>query len=76
MHDTPDDPVGLHLAQLLNQHLLRNPGDRALQLGEAQHRPAEEVEKDHELPASLEDTQGVFHALGPIGRRQEGILTF
>ncbi len=47
VNDSPDDTISLHLAKLLNEHLLRNPCDRALQVREAPHLATEEVEEDH-----------------------------
>jgi len=43
VNDAPDDSIGLHLAKLLNKHLLRNRGDRPLQVGEAQHLSTKEM---------------------------------
>jgi len=61
--DTPHDPVALHLAELLDEHLLRDAGDRALELGEALHLAAEEPKEDHQLPASLEELQSLLNVV-------------
>ena len=57
MHDPPHDPVILHLAKLLDQHLLRDRRDRPLQFGEPKHPSAKQVEEDHEFPAALQNLE-------------------
>ena len=41
VNNSPYDAVRFHLAKLLNQHLLGNRGDGALQLGETENLAAE-----------------------------------
>ena len=57
-----DDAVALELAELLDQHLLRDGRDRSLQLREAQDAAREEVEDDHHLPAPLQDAERALDA--------------
>jgi len=76
VHDAPDDPVALHLAELLDQHLLRDARDRPFQLREAQHLAAEQVKEDHQLPAALQELQGLLDMGGGRGRGGIGQLTF
>jgi hypothetical protein len=54
MHDAADHVVILQLAQLLNEHLLRDPGNGSLKLREAQDLAAEEMKKDYQLPAPFQ----------------------
>ena len=49
--DPPDDAIIFHLAELLDQHLLGNRGDRPLKLGETKDLPAEQMEENEELPS-------------------------
>ena len=65
VHDSCDDAVLLQLTKLLSQHLLGDARDRALQVGEAQRLAAEEMKENHELPATLQHSEGV---LDPDGR--------
>ena len=58
--DPPHHPIVFHLTKLLDQHLLGNRRYGALQLGEAQNLPAEQMEEDHELPSTLENPQDFF----------------
>jgi hypothetical protein len=46
MNDSSDDPIGFHLAKLLDEHLLRNRGNRPFQGREAEHFAAKEVKQD------------------------------
>ena len=62
MHDTADNAVGLHLPELLDQHLLRDRRDRPFEIGEAQHLAAEQVKQDHQFPAPFEDAQHILNA--------------
>src|SRR5712664_3494148 len=41
MDDSSDDPIGFHLAKLLDEHFLRNRGNRPFQVREAKHFAAE-----------------------------------
>ncbi len=53
VYDPPDNAVALQLAELLDQHLLRDRRDSPLELGEAKHLATEQVEEDYQLPAAL-----------------------
>lgn len=64
MDDAAHDPVLFHLPELLDQHFLGDPRDRAFEIGEAQNMPAEEVKQDHQLPAPLKKLERVLDALG------------
>src|ERR1700739_3504842 len=69
MDDPPNHAVVFHLAKLLDQHLLGNRRNSPLQLREAKDLPAEEVEKDDELPSSFEHLERPLHILsGGDGR--------
>lgn len=54
MNDTADNSVSLHLAELLDQHLLGNTGDGAFKVREAQNASTEEMKQDHQLPSALQ----------------------
>jgi hypothetical protein len=54
VHDALDDSVVLELAKLLDEHLLRDGRDRALELGEPKRPASEQVEQDDELPPTFE----------------------
>jgi hypothetical protein len=69
--DPRNDAVALELAKLLDQHLLRDGRNRALEIREAQLPAAEETEKDHELPATFQHPDRV---LDPDGRRRGRVL--
>jgi hypothetical protein len=56
MHEAMHNAVALHLAQLLNQHLLRDCRNRTAQLRKAPYLAAEQVKQNHELPTALEDS--------------------
>jgi hypothetical protein len=71
----PDDAVGFHLPELLDEHLLRDRRDRPFQIREAQHFASEEMEQDHQLPAALQDLESILDALGSVIRRQILALT-
>lgn len=71
MDDARDDAVALELPKLLDQHLLRDGRNRALEIREAQLPPAEEMEQDHELPATFQHPDRV---LDPDGRRRGRVL--
>ncbi|MEA2713775.1 MAG: hypothetical protein QOK27_1736 [Gemmatimonadales bacterium] len=66
MDDSADDPVPLHLAKLLDQHLLRDRRDRLLQLRKPQQSSAEQMEENHQLPAAFQNFERLFDA--PRGR--------
>src|ERR1700752_3761386 len=69
--DARDDAVALELPKLLDQHLLRDGRNRALEIREAQLPAAEEMEQDHELPATFQHPDRV---LDPDGRRCGRVL--
>ena len=62
VYDPPDNAVALQLAELLDQHLLRDRGYRPLKIGEAAHLPAEEVEENDQLPAALQKLECLLNA--------------
>ena len=68
--------IGFHLAKLLDEHLLRNRRDRTFQIREAQHVSTEEVKQDNQLPATLENLEGILHTLSRQSRCQISVLTF
>ena len=45
MDDSSHDPIGFHPAKLLDEHLLRNFGNRSLQIREAEHVAVEEMNR-------------------------------
>src|SRR5438046_10698737 len=61
MDDPPHHPVVFHLAKLLDQHFLGSSGNRPPQLREPQDLLTEQMEKDQELPAALEDFERLLH---------------
>lgn len=67
--ESTDDSMLFQLAQLLNQHLLRNRRDRPFQVGKAQHLAAEQMEQDDELPPAVENLERALDALGSRYRR-------
>ena len=75
MDDATDDPIGFHLAQLLDQHLLRNRRDRTFQVREAEHVAAEEMKQNHQLPTTLQNFEGIFNTLRRRARSQISALT-
>ena len=75
MNDAANDPVGFHLAKLLDQHLLRDRRDRALQLGESKHLSAKQMEKDHELPSPFQNLERLLDAARSGDRRVLFALT-
>jgi len=74
MDDPPHHPVVFHLAKLLDQHFLGNSGNRPPQLREPQDLLTEQMEKDQELPAALEDLERLLHV--PRGGEGRIPLTF
>lgn len=70
VHDSCDDAVLLQLAKLLSEHLRGDARNRALQVGEAQRLAAEAMKENHELPATLQHSDGV---LDPDGRRRRRV---
>src|SRR4029453_18379622 len=52
--DPRNDAVALELPKLLDQHLLRDGRNRALEIREAQLPAPEEMEQDHELPSAFQ----------------------
>ena len=74
--DAPHDSIGLHLAKLLNKHLLRNRGDRPFQVREAQQPSIEELKQNEQLPATLKNLDGTFDAFSCGSRRVVGWITF
>jgi len=75
MDDPPHDPVVLHLAKLLDQHLLRDRGYRPFQIGKAKHVAAEQMEKDQELPSAFEKPERLLDSAGRGDRRVRTLLT-
>ena len=61
--DSSNDAIDLHLAKLLDEHFLRDRGNRPLQLREAEQLAAEEMKQDQQLPATLQDPEGVLDTL-------------
>ena len=61
MHLTPEDLVSFELSKLLNQHLLRDAGDSALQFRKPHDRLRKEVRQDHHFPPALETTKRCLH---------------
>ena len=59
--DPADNAVALHLPELLDQHLLRDRGYRPLKIGKAKQVSAEEMEKNYQLPAALENLEGLLN---------------
>ena len=66
MDDSSDDPISFHLAKLLDEHFLRNRGNRLFQLREAEHLSAKEMKQDYQLPASPQNLEGILDT--PSGR--------
>jgi len=63
MDDSSNDAIDLHLAKLLDEHLLGDRRNRPLQLREAKHLAAEEMKQDQQFPATLQDPEGVLDTL-------------
>lgn len=76
VNDPADDAVPLHLPELLDQHLLRDRGDRSLQLRKSEHLSAEQMEEDHQLPPAFENLEGLFDTAGGRSGRVLPALTF
>jgi len=57
------------IAKLLDEHFLRNRGNRPLEVREAEHLAAEEMKQDYELPASLQNLEGILDTSGGRSRR-------
>src|SRR3989441_12515590 len=75
MNDPADGAVPLHLPQLLDQHLLGDCWNCPLQLRKPQQLPAEQMEEDHQLPATFEDLQRPFDTARGHGGRALCTLT-
>ena len=60
--DPPDNAVALQLPKLLDQHLLRDRRYSPLKIGETKHLPAEQMEKNHQLPTALQKLEHLFNA--------------
>jgi len=75
MDDSSNDPIALHLAKLLDEHLLRDRGNRTLQLREAEDLAAEEVKQDQQLPATLQEPEGILDTLRRRGWSETLSLT-
>ena len=75
MDGPPHDPIVLHLAKLLDQHLLRDRGYRPFQIGKSKHVSTEQVKEDHELPAAFQKLERLFDSAGSGVRRVPAILT-
>lgn len=76
MDDSAHDAVALHLAELLDEHLLGDAGDCAFELGEAEDVASEELEEDGEFPAPFQKFKGFGNTLRGRQRRQIPFLTF
>ena len=63
VNDSPHDPIGFQLAELLREHLLRDPRYRALQVGEAQNLAAEQMEQDQQLPPAFDELERLLDAV-------------
>src|SRR5580704_10765509 len=61
MHLTPEDLVSFELSKLLDQHLLRDAGNSALQFRKPHDGLRKEVRQDHHFPAALETTKRCLH---------------
>ena len=70
-----DHTVILQLPQLLNQHLLRNRRDRALEFRETQQLAIKQVKQDDELLATFKNLERLLHPFGSGPRRVASILT-
>jgi hypothetical protein len=57
MHGAAGHAVALERAQLLGEHLRRDPGEGAFELREAPHFAREEEQHEIELPACAEDPE-------------------
>ena len=75
VHDPADHTVILQLPQLLNQHLLRNRRDRALEFRETQQLAIKQVKQDDELLATFKNLERLLHPFGSGTRRVASILT-
>ncbi len=75
VNDARNDAIALELAQLLDQHLLRDTGNGPLEIGEASHLSAEELKQDDELPAPLKHLDDVLQTLRSHLRRVSNTLT-
>lgn len=71
-----DNSIGLQLAKLLREHLLRDRGNRALQVRESQNLAAKEMKQDQQLPAAFEKTEGLLDPLRSGNRCVFRALTF
>ena len=76
MDDSSHDPIGFHPAKLLDEHLLRNFGNRSLQIREAEHVAVEEMKQDQQLPASFQNLEGALDTVSGSRRGPWGDLTF
>lgn len=76
MDNPSDNAIGFQLAELLDEHFLRNPHDSPFQIGEAQHLPAEEVKQNHQLPSAFQKLECLLNAPRGCDRRVLPILTF
>jgi hypothetical protein len=75
MDDPPHNPVVLHLAKLLDQHLLRDRWYRPFQIGKSKHVSTEQMEKDHELPSAFQNLERLLDSAGSGDRRVPTLLT-
>src|SRR5258706_12724074 len=58
---THNDSVRCQAAELLPQHFLSDVGHRSFQIGEAHHLASEQMEQNHELPSSFQETERCFY---------------
>lgn len=63
MNDSAHDAVVLHLAELLDEHLLGDAGNCPLEFGEAEDVASEELEEDGEFPAPFQKFKGFGNTL-------------
>ncbi len=67
MDDPPNNSVYLHLAKLLDQHLLRDARYRPFEFGESQQIAAEQMEQDYQLPLAFENLERLLYTVGGRG---------
>jgi antitoxin component HigA of HigAB toxin-antitoxin module len=60
--DAENDPILLHVSELLDEHLLRDRRDCAFEIREAHNPASEQVKQDNQFPSPLEQLQGLLDA--------------
>ena len=73
--DPPDNAIALQLPELLDQHFLRDRRDGPFEIGEAKNLPAEQVEENHKLPATIQKLERLLNARRGGGWRVFVLLT-